>query len=192
MKVKCWLSGAGVAILTAGTALGVVYEVDPSHTTVGFSVRHMGISSVRGSFADYTGTIEYDGATAESIKAKGVIKATSVNTGNEKRDEHLRNEEFFHVEKFPEISFETSDVVNKEDGYVLKGNFTMHGVTKPLELEMTIEGPIQDPWQNQRIGMALEGVILRHEFGVGFDGPTDKLIGKEVKIEIQLEATAAK
>lgn len=192
MKGSSWLIAAVAAAMAAGSALGAVYEVDTSHTTVGFSVRHMGISSVRGSFADYKGSIEYDGSSAESVRAKGIIQAASVNTDNKKRDEHLRSEDFFHVEEYPDITFETRDVVKQGDGHVLKGQFTMHGVTKPLELKMTVEGPIQDPWENQRIGMALEGVINRHDFGVAGDGPSDKLIGKEVNIEIQIEAIARK
>ena len=189
MKKRMTACIAGCFLLGL-TVQAAEYRVDPSHTTVGFTVRHMGISSVRGQFGEYDGVIHYDGTSIEQVAATGTVKAASIDTANEKRDEHLRSADFFDVEQFPEIRFESARVVRTDSGYVLEGNFTMHGVTKPVRLDMTLEGPIQDPWSNQRIGMALATTVNRHDFGVAAEGATDRLIGKEVRIEINLEATA--
>ncbi len=167
------------------------YQVDPSHSTVGFSVRHMVINNVKGSFKDFAGTVEYDGKDLAGMKAGGTIQVASINTGIDKRDEHLRGPDFFDVAKFPEIKFESKKVEKKGDGYVMIGAFTMHGVTKTIELPMTVTGPITDPWGKTRIGLETELTINRQDYGVKWSQKLDNgglVVADDVKIEINAEA----
>jgi polyisoprenoid-binding protein YceI len=184
--ILVYMVAAGIA--GAFRASAGVFPLDNAHTEVGFSIKHMGISNVRGKFNEYTGKIMMQNGDPTTVEAEATIKAESIYTGNSKRDDHLRNPDFFHVAEYPEITFVSTGVVQSGDDLVLKGNLTMHGVTKEIELDMTLAGPIEDPWGNQRIGLALIGTVLRHDFGVGSDKASDKLIGKEVRLEINAEA----
>ena len=178
-----WLATALAGSMLVGVQ-AETYEIDASHAEVGFTIRHMGISNVRGKFKTFTGTIEYGGDVA-SLRATGSIETASVNTGNQKRDEHLRSPDFFDTDTYPEITFVTKSV----DGDTLTGTLTMHGVSRDITMDVSVAGPIDDPWENQRIGVELSGSLKRHDWGIGGDGPTDRLIGKDVTIEINLEAT---
>ena len=148
----------------------------------------MGISNVRGKFEEFTGTIEYDVSDLSTFTVNGIIMAKSLNTGIPKRDEHLRGEDFFDVTAHAEIIFVTKAVIVHGDHAHLKGELTMHGVKKEVSLHVAVVGPIEDPWNNRRIGVELSGVIKRHEWGVGSNESSDKLIGTDVKIEVNLEA----
>ena len=130
-----------------------VYQIDPQHTDVGFSIRHMVINNVKGSFKDFVGTIEYDGKDPLTIKANGTIKVASIDTGIAQRDEHLRSPDFFDVEKYPDIKFQGERVEKQGEGFALIGKFTMHGVTKEISMPFTISGPIVDPYGKTRIGI---------------------------------------
>lgn len=179
--------GMALAVLPAGA---VTYQIDTAHAELGFSIRHMGISNVRGNFDEFSGTITYDGSDVLGVAAEATVKTESVNTGNKKRDDHLRNEDFFDAVGHPEIRFESTGVEKNGEGFVLKGHLTMRGVSKPVSLTMNVAGPIEDPWGNQRIGLELSTTVKRHDWGIGTDGPSDLAIGKDVKIEINLEAIA--
>lgn len=180
--VAPWLAAALAGSMAAGSHADT-YEIDASHAEVGFSIRHMGISNVRGKFETFTGSVEY-GTDAASLVVTGTIKAESINTGNKKRDEHLQGADFFDVESYPEITFVTKSV----DGDTLTGTLTMHGVSKDITLDASVAGPIDDPWENRRLGVELSGSLKRHDWDIGGEGPSDRLIGKEVKLEINLEA----
>jgi polyisoprenoid-binding protein YceI len=183
---------AVVAFLSfAVVASAETYQVDPAHTSIGFSIRHMVINNVKGDFKEFAGTVEYDGKDLAQIKASGTIKAASINTGIEKRDEHLRSADFFDVAKYPEIKFESKAVQKKGDGFVMVGEFTMHGVTKLIELPMTVTGPIVDPMGKTRIGLETEITINRQDYGIKWSQKLDNgglMVGDEVKIEINAEA----
>lgn len=176
---------------TAGN--GETYQVDPTHSTVGFSVKHLAVGTVKGVFTNFEGTIEYDAKMPEAAKARGTVKVASVNTQMEARDQHLRGADFFDVDKYPEISFET--VSARKDGgeWVVKGRFTMRGVMREIELRGTVEGPVRDPWGKNRIGLSASTTINRQEFGLTWSKKMDSgglVVGDLVKIQLEIEAVA--
>jgi len=184
-----WSAGMISLVFIAASASADMYQIDTTHAEVGFSIRHMGISNVRGNFGDFSGSIEYDGVDPASLKAEATIQVESIDTGMKKRDDHLRSPDFFDAKAHPEMTFTTTAVEKSGDGFVLKGDLTMHGVTQKIALPMTLAGPIDDPWGNSRIGIEISGTLKRHDWGVGTDGASDKVIGKDVKLDINLEAT---
>jgi polyisoprenoid-binding protein YceI len=180
-------------VLSVSTAaIGAdVYQIDPQHTDVGFSIRHMVINNVKGSFKGFAGTIEYDGKDPLTIRAGGTIKVASVDTGIAGRDEHLRGADFFDVAKYPEISFQGERVEKQGDGYALIGKFTMHGVTKEISMPFTVSGPIVDPYGKTRIGIETSLTLNRQDYGVNWSKTLDNgglVVGNDVKIEIGAEA----
>lgn len=154
------------------------YKLDGAHTSVGFTISHLVISEVSGRFNDVAGevTLDKDALTG----AKATIQTKSVDTSIGKRDEHLRSPDFFEVEKFPTITFESTKV---EKGQIT-GKFTMHGVTKEITLPFTLKGPIQDPWGKTRLAVTAETTINRTDYGM----KTMTGVGDEVKIRIATEA----
>ncbi len=169
----------------------VAYQVDPDHTVIGFSIRHMVISDVKGRFNKFSGVVAYDPEDISTLKASGTIDAASVDTSSRKRDEHLRSADFFDVAQYPNITFESARVEKQGDGYVLFGNLTIRGVTKEVALPIMVTGPITDPWGKTRIGIEVNGSINRKDFGIVWGKVMDNgglLIGDEVKIAINAEA----
>ena len=179
-------------VLAAGIAWGDdVYQIDPAHSVVGFSIRHMVINNVKGSFNDFAGTIEYDGKDPLSLKASGTIQVKSVDTGIAGRDDHLRGADFFDVAKFPEITFQSERVEKQGEGYALIGKFTMHGVTKEIALPFTVNGPIADMQGKSRIGIESSLTLNRQDYGLNWSKALDNgglVVGDEVKIELGMEA----
>lgn len=172
---------------------GETYQVDPVHSTVGFSVKHLAISTVRGVFTNFEGTIEYDAKKPEASKASGTVKTASVNTQMEARDKHLRSPDFFDVGKYPEIQFQTVSARKDGEEWVVKGRFTMHGVMREIELRGTLEGPVKDPWGKTRIGLTASTTINRQDYGLLWSQKLDSgglVVGDLVKIELQIEAVA--
>lgn len=170
-----------------GVASSADFGLDEAHSSVGFSVRHMGITNVRGHFGEFEGSIQM-GDDITSLVFEAVIQAASVDTNNERRDDHLRNEDFFEVETFPVLTFKSTGVDRQGDGYVLVGHLTMKETTHEVRLPLTVSGPAEDPWGNTRIGLAIGGTVERHDFGVGFDGAADRLIGNTVTLDVNLQA----
>jgi polyisoprenoid-binding protein YceI len=173
--------------LPAGT-----YNVDPSHSAVGFEVRHMGIATVRGAFRRFNGTID---ATGPSPILKGSVDVASIDTGEEQRDAHLTAPDFFDVEQYPEITFHTTAIEGTEDGQIrLSGEITIKGLTKPVELIGTAGEGGADPWGNERVGFEVEGVIDRREFGLNWNQVLPNgnlLVSNEVKLVISVSAVKA-
>jgi polyisoprenoid-binding protein YceI len=186
--------GFALALVLAVSTLALasdVYQIDPQHTDVGFSIRHMVINNVKGSFKDFAGTIEYDGKDVLGLKADGTIQVKSVDTGIAKRDDHLRSPDFFDVEKYPDIKFQGERVEKHGESYAMIGKFTMHGVTKDIEIPFSVTGPVKDPWGQMRIGMEGHLTLNRQDYGVNWNKTLDNggvLVGDEVKIEINAEA----
>lgn len=190
MSTRCHIL-ALVVLCVAGAAFGDAYQIDPAHTTVGFTIRHMVINNVRGSFRDFSGTFEYDGKDPLSLKASGSIKVASIDTGIAKRDEHLRSPDFFDAARLPEITFQSERAVKQAGGYALVGKLTMHGVTKDVALPVTITGPIKDPWGSERIGVEIVTTLNRKDYGVNWSQTLDNgglVVADEVKVEISAEA----
>jgi polyisoprenoid-binding protein YceI len=179
----------GIAHTTANT-----YKIDTSHSSVGFKIRHL-VGRVPGVFGDFAGTIEMDPANLSAASAKVTIQAASIDTRNEDRDNHLRNEDFFDVAKFPTITYESTKVVGSGEKFQVEGNLTMHGVTKPVTLDVELLGVGPDPWGNTRIGFEATATINRKEFGISWNRALDAggvILGDEVEISLAIEGIEEK
>ena len=165
------------------------YNVDPSHSSVGFEVKHMGIATVRGAFRRFAGTVD---ATGQAPVLKGTVEVASIDTGDEQRDAHLKAADFFDVEQHPEISFHTTALQATDNGRIrLAGEITMKGITKPLELTGTAGEGGTDPWGNERIGFEVEGVIDRRDFELKWNQTLPNgnlLVSNEVKLLVSVSA----
>jgi len=165
------------------------YNIDPSHSSVGFEVRHMGIATVRGAFRRFEGTID---ATGNAPVLNGTVEVASVDTGDEQRDGHLKAPDFFDVSEYPQIAFKTTSIAATDDGRVrLTGEITIKGTTKPLELTGTAADGGTDPWGKERVGFEVEGVIDRREFDLSWNQtlPNGNLVvSNEVKLLISVSA----
>ena len=167
------------------------YAIDGSHSQVGFAVKHMMVSKVRGRFADFDGTIHIaDDPLQSSVEVN--VRLDSVDTRDAKRDEHLRGSDFFDTESNKFMTFRSTGVRHSRGSeYVVVGDLTLLGVTKPLELTVDFEGAAKDPWGNDRIGFSARGELSRDDFGVTYNAALETggfLIGKKVTIELEVEA----
>lgn len=174
-------------LLTTGLAFANEYVLDTSHSNVGFSIKHLMISNVKGNFKSFDAELEFDEKTKTITKLAATVDTTSVDTGIQKRDKHLRSPDFFNVQKFPSIEYVMTSV-NKE---YLTGTLTMHGVTKQIKLKNTIHGVIKDMQGNLRVGFTLEGEINREDFGLTWNKMLESggfVVGNNVKIVIEIEA----
>jgi polyisoprenoid-binding protein YceI len=168
-----------------------VFDLDVSHSTVGFHVRHLMVSKTRGRFTGFTGTVTIaDDPLASTVDV--TIDAASVTTGDDKRDEHLRSADFFDVEQFPEIVFRSTRVVDHHgDRFRLEGDLTVHGVTKPVVLDAVLEGIATSPWGTEAVGFSASTEIDREAFGLTWNQTLETggvLVGKQVRIDIEAEA----
>lgn len=167
------------------------WVVDGSHSSAGFSVKHLMITNVRGEFQKVEGKVTYDAAKPEATTIEATIDVASINTRDEKRDGHLKSPDFFDVEKFPTLSFKSKSVkVKAKDELSVTGDLTIHGVTKEVLLE--VEGPsapTSDPWGNVRIGATASAKIKREDFGLTWNAALEAggvLVGSDVKITIDV------
>jgi len=162
------------------------WQIDPAHTNAEFSVRHMGISTVRGSFTKISGTVQYDPADLSKTAIDATLDATSIDTRNENRDKDLRSPHFFDVEKYPTLTFKSKSAQASAQGKVkITGDLTIHGVTK--EVVLNVDGPtspVKDPRGNLHMGAAASTVVNRTDFGMtGYQG----MVGNEITINIDVE-----
>ena len=184
---------AGLGLLLGGAARGAEeYEIDPVHSTIGFSVRHMGISSVKGEFNEYDGSIMIDEADLTRSSVNLTISAASVDTDNEQRDGHLRSDDFFNAEAFPQLTFNSTEIEAVGDGeFVMTGKLTIRETTREVEIPVTFGGPIVARGA-KRVGAEGGVTIDRQDYGLKFDVPMDGgglLVGNDVKISFAIEAT---
>lgn len=183
------LSLVAVALLVGAASAQVQnWNIDPNHSAAQFSVRHLGISTVRGAFTKVTGTVQYDPAHPDKTVIDASIDANSVDTRVEMRDNDLRSEHFFNVAKFPALTFKSKKVEAVGDGKLkVTGDLTIRGVTKEAVLD--VEGPsaaVKDPWGNMRRGASASTKINRQDYGVSADSG---MVGDEIPITIDLELT---
>jgi len=168
------------------------YSIDPTHSHIAFSVRHMGLSSVRGEFADYSAKFDVDGDDLTQSSIVLEIDASSIDTQNEDRDNHLRSPDFLDVENHPRIVFESKDLKDLGEGrFEAVGDLTIHGVTKQVTLDLQVGGPIEASAGSFRIGVEGEVTIDRQDYDVKFSKIMDNgglLVGNGVKIDFALEA----
>jgi len=168
------------------------YAIDVSHTRLGFAVRHMAVSKVRGEFKDFSGTLELAENPADS-KISVTIQAGSVDTHDENRDNHLRTNDFFDVENHPTWSFTSTAIRPRSAGeWDVDGDLTIRGVTKQVTLDATLEGVVNDPYGLHRVGFSATTSIVRDDFGVSFNAALETggvVVGKKVDIDLEVEAT---
>jgi polyisoprenoid-binding protein YceI len=167
------------------------WQIDPTHTTIGFSVRHAMIAKVRGRFTDFAGSFTLDGDNPANSSAQLTVLLTSVDTQNADRDNHLRSAEFFDVESFPEMAFISTGVEAKGNSFVVTGDLSVHGVTKSVPVKFELVGISQDPWGNTRIGFEGEAEINRRDFGLEWNVALDTggvLVSENIKITLDVEA----
>ncbi|MBY6367763.1 YceI family protein [Rhodococcoides corynebacterioides] len=170
--------------LTAGT-----WAIDPTHSTLGFTVRHLMVSKVRGRFQDFSGSITVDDSGVTAISAD--IDVASITTDNAQRDGHLKTADFFEVEKFPTATFRSTSVTPKGDGYVLTGDFTLHGVTKPVELTVEYNGVNAGMGNGPVAGFEATTTINRRDFGISIDMPLEgggAVVGDKITLNLDIEA----
>jgi len=174
-----------LSTLTPGT-----WSVDPAHSSVGFVVRHLMISKVRGRFGEFSGTIEVTPDPLSSTVHAEVALA-SVATGDAGRDEHLRSGDFFDVERWPTMAF-TSTTVKEEDGaHRLVGDLSLHGVTREVVFDLEFDGVGTDPWGNEKAGFSATAEIDRREFGLEWNAALETggvLVGEKVRVELDIQA----
>jgi polyisoprenoid-binding protein YceI len=168
------------------------YTIDPAHSIIGFSIRHLEINFVEGRFKDFTGTIHLDDADVTRSTVEFTAKIESIDTGVAQRDTHLKTPDFFEAAKFPEMTFKSTKVEKKgKDHFVLTGDFTLKGVTKSISFPFTMTGAVKDPWGNTRFGISAETQIDRRDYGITWghaleSGGLD--VGNQVAIGLKLEA----
>ncbi len=188
---------ANVTTATSRTVNGVeypavgTYALDPTHTVLGFAVRHMAVSKVRGGFTKFEGTLHVAEDPADSTVSV-TIDASSVDTREENRDNHLRTNDFFDVENHPTWTFTSTAVrPTSASAWKVDGDLTIRGVTRPVTLDANLEGVVQDPYGNHRVGFSAKTTINRDDFGVSFNAVMDAgglVVAKKVDIEIEAEA----
>ncbi len=169
------------------------WNLDPTHTQVGFAVKHMAISTVRGRFSKFDGGGETD-EQGRLTSATFSIEAASIDTNQPQRDTHLRSADFFDAEQFPTLTFVSTDITQNGTDVTIRGNFTMRGVTRPLVLTGEASPMVKDPWGMQRTALTLEGKLNRKEWGLTWNQALELgglMVGEDVKLSIELEAVAA-
>ena len=178
-------------VQTPGFVAGT-WEIDPVHSEVSFVVRHMVVSKVRGRFDRFTGTIvTNDDLDRSSVSA--TIESSSINTNDPNRDSHVRSADFLDVERFPSITFRSTTVRADRSAYFVDGELTIHGVTRPVTLEMEVNGFTPDPWGGMRAGFSASTEINRLDFGVSYNGPIPgaknaMVLSDKVTINLEVEA----
>jgi len=164
------------------------WTVDRAHSKVGFSVRHMGIATVRGVFGEFSGSLE----VGDEIKASGSVQAASVDTNEAQRDEHLRSPDFFNAQEHAELTFTSTAIeADGDDTFTATGDLTMNGVTREVQLKAEVQGVDTDPWGNERVGLEITGQLSRGDFGMTFNqalGSGNLLVADKVKLALDISA----
>jgi polyisoprenoid-binding protein YceI len=173
------------------------WVIDPTHSEIGFKIKHLMITNVSGKFEAFEAEVQTEGDDFTTAQIEAKIRTASINTNNLQRDEHLRNSDFFEVDKHPEILFSSTKVEKvDEENFVVYGNLSLKGIVKPVKLDVEYSGATKDPWGNQKAGFVISGKINRSDFGLNFNAALETgglVLGEEVKInsEVQLVKQAA-
>lgn len=182
----------GIAsIVAAGALYAGTYNVDASHSNVGFKVKHLMISNVNGNFEKFNGSFEYDEKSGVVKALNGVIETSSINTDDVKRDGHLKSADFFDATKYPTMTFKL-DRVEDDKAY---GKLTIKDITKDVAFDIEKTGEVTDPWGNKRVGLEISGKINREDYGLKWNKTLEAggvLVGETVKIQVELEGVLAK
>lgn len=171
----------------------IKWSIDPVHSQIQFSARHMVISKIRGEFEQYEAWLETNGEVMENGSAFFSAVTSSVNTGNKMRDDHLRSESFFKSEEFPYLTFKSTSFEKKsEEDYVLKGELTIRNVTKPIELAVEFGGIVTDPYGLRRAGFSISGKLNRKDYGMTYNDLIEAggaVVSDEIKLDLHVEFT---
>jgi polyisoprenoid-binding protein YceI len=180
------MTTATTTVIPTGT-----WTADPAHSTIGFSVKHLGIATVRGQFTEFEGTLELD-EDLSGARISGTAKTASVDTAEPQRDAHLRSPDFFDAETYPELRFESTAVTPIDDEtFAIEGDLTMHGETHPITLKAEILGAESDPYGNERVGLEISGQLSRGDWGMRFNqalGSGNLMVSDTVKLTIDVSA----
>jgi polyisoprenoid-binding protein YceI len=179
-----------IAFFSTSIAFAANFNIDKVHSKVGFSVTHMVVATVTGEFNDYEVNLNFDKENLSNSDVTARIKVATIDTENERRDNHLRSDDFFNAEKYPEIIFVSNTFEKTDDGYLAHGQLTIRDVTKEVALPFIVKGPITDKWGNTRIGISAELTINRQEYGVKWNDTLDNgglVVSDEVGIKIDAE-----
>lgn len=175
------------------TATNTVWTIDPTHSEVQFKVKHLVISTVTGSFGSYEGQIEADGDDFENATAIFTADIDSISTNNEDRDQHLKSDDFFNAEEYPQLKFESTNFEKVGDQeYKVTGDLTIRDVTKQVELDVVHGGTVGDPYGNTKAGFEVTGAINRKEFGLTWDAVTEAgnvVVGDKIKLQMNVQFT---
>jgi polyisoprenoid-binding protein YceI len=173
----------------------MICQIDPVHSRVGFSVRHMMVTTVRGVFSKFQGTIDLDQADFTRSTLEGRIETDSIDTGNADRDNHLRTTDFFDAKTSPTMTFKSTSIEKKGDDYVVHGHLTLRGVTKPITLQAEYAGTAKNPYGEMIIGVSASGSISRKEFGLVWNAALETggvAVSDTVKLELDVQAKLPK
>jgi polyisoprenoid-binding protein YceI len=178
-----------------GTAIRTTYSIDKAHSEVTFQVRHL-LTKVRGRFSEFEGTIEYDEQQPEESSVDVSIQAASVDTNERDRDAHLRSADFFDVAQYPTLTFKSGAITRRGPlGFVLTGDLTIHGVTRPVSFDVDFLGKAKDPWGNERIAFEAETTVNRKDYGLNWNAALEAggfLVGDDVKISLSIQSVPAR
>lgn len=182
---------ATVLVITISAVAQTTWTVDNVHSNVKFSVSHLIVAEVEGSFKVYSGTLKYSQPDFSDASVEFSVDVNSINTDNERRDQHLKSDDFFNAEKYPKITFKSVSWKKVNDQtYILEGDLTMRDVTKRVAFTVLYGGSIKDPWGNERAGFKATTVINRFDYNLKFNALTETggaVVGKDVSITLNLE-----
>jgi polyisoprenoid-binding protein YceI len=171
------------------------WTIDPMHSSIQFSVRHLVITKVRGNFKSYQGSIELDENDFTRSSVNVEIDASSIDTAEPKRDAHLKAADFLDVEQYPSLSYRSTSIAKKgDDSYEVQGHLTLHGVTRPVTLVAEFQGQAKDPWGGQRVAFGAKTSVTREDFGLTYSQLLETggaLVGSKIDIELEIQAVKA-
>ena len=177
--------------LIAGTSWAADYQIDPAHSSVAFKVKHLAISSVPGRFGEVSGKFSFDPSKIEASTAEATITASSIDTMDAKRDDHLKSPDFLDVSKFPALQFKTTKIEKLSDStFNAHGNLSIHGVTKPVVLSVVYGGSAKDPWGKERVAFEAKALINRKDFGLTWSKTLETgglVVGDDVQMTLEIE-----
>lgn len=173
----------------------VKWTIDPTHSEIGFKVKHMMFTNVSGKFQNYSAVVESEGDSFENTKIDFVAETASITTGNADRDAHLTSADFFDAANYPELKFVSkSFAANGSDSFILNGDLTIRGITKPVKLDVEFGGLANDPWGNQKAAFVITGKINRKEWGLAWNVSLDSggvLVSEEIRLNIEVQLVKA-